>query len=116
MIRHVLNTLGSFRSALAVSVGLPFLVAASAFAQDPTTSEPTEAVTDRVIVTGSYIPMAADAPAAPVAIINAAELAKTGTATNLLDMIRKAVPQFTGSSNIVRPAFFWMVSNSSCLF
>ena len=36
MIRNVLHTLGSLRTALAVSVGVPFLIAASAYAQDPT--------------------------------------------------------------------------------
>ena len=54
MIRYVLNTLGSFRSALAVGLGLPFLMAASASAQAPAP----EATTERVIVTGSYIPTA----------------------------------------------------------
>ena len=39
MIRYVLNTFGSFRSALAVGVGLPFLIAAGASAQAPDRSD-----------------------------------------------------------------------------
>jgi len=87
-----------------LGAGLSLFAAHAAFGQTAATPEaPKEENAlnlEKIVVTGSYIPMAADAPSAPVAIINAAELAKTGTATNLLDMIRKAVPQFTGSSNI----------------
>ena len=85
--------------ALSTSAGVAPLAVAQAAAA-PEEAKPNTLNLDKIVVTGSYIPMAADAPAAPVAVINAAELAKTGTSTNLLDMIRKAVPQFTGSSNI----------------
>ena len=60
MIRHVLNKLGFVRSALAVGVGIPFLAAASAYAQAPSTPNAPvqaaaggEATTERVVVTGS---------------------------------------------------------------
>jgi iron complex outermembrane receptor protein len=86
--------------ALTASAGVAPLAVAQTAAAPDTTSDDTTLKLEKITVTGSYIPMAADAPSAPVAIINAAELAKTGTATNVLDMIRKAVPQFTGSSNI----------------
>ena len=66
MIRYVLNTFGSLRSALAVGVGLSFLIAAGASAQAPT-----EATTERVIVTGSYIPTAETESALPVTVYTA---------------------------------------------
>ena len=87
--------------ALFTSAGVaPLAVAQTAAAAPQTQNEDNTLKLEKITVTGSYIPMAADAPSAPVAVINAAELAKTGTSTNILDMIRKAVPQFTGSSNI----------------
>ena len=77
MIRYVLNTLGSVRSALAVGFGLPFLVAASAYAQAPAP----EATTERVIVTGSYIPTAETESALPVTVYTAEVLQKQGAQT-----------------------------------
>src|SRR4051794_25472154 len=91
MIRHVLMKLGFLRSALAVGVGIPFVVASVAFAQEPgapqgpatrapvpapntAANTPTvpannagggEASTERVVVTGSYIPTAETESALP---------------------------------------------------
>lgn len=92
MIRNVLNTLGSFRSALAV--GLPFLVAASAFAQDPTAA--TEATTERVIVTGSYIPTAETESALPVTVYTAEILQKQGANTPIEGL--RQLPSFVGNT------------------
>jgi hypothetical protein len=36
MIRNVLHTFGSFRTALAAAVGIPLVLAGSAYAQNPT--------------------------------------------------------------------------------
>ncbi|MEY2495479.1 MAG: iron complex outerrane recepter protein [Verrucomicrobiota bacterium] len=94
MIRYVLNTLGSFRSALAVGVGLPFLVA-SAYAQAPTPA-PTEATTERVIVTGSYIPTAETESALPVTVYTAEVLRKQGANTPV-EGIRQ-LPSFVGNA------------------
>ena len=47
-----MKTLGILRAAFAAALGLPFLLTTSAFAQAP------EATTERVTVTGSYIPTA----------------------------------------------------------
>jgi len=109
MIRHVLNTLGSFRTALAVGVGLPFLMAASAFAQDPPiAAQPSvpnapvqaagggEATTDRVIVTGSYIPTAETESALPVTVYTAEVLQKQG-ATTPVEGLRQ-LPSFVGNA------------------
>ena len=90
MIRYVLNTLGSFR---ALAVGLPFLVAASAYAQDPAAAE---ATTDRVIVTGSYIPTAETESALPVTVYTAEVLQKQGANTPIEGL--RQLPSFVGNT------------------
>ena len=92
MIRYVLNTLGSFRSALAVGVGLPFLVAAGAYAQAPAP----EATTERVIVTGSYIPTAETESALPVTVYTAEVLRKQGANTPVEGL--RQLPSFVGNA------------------
>ncbi|MEY2497291.1 MAG: iron complex outerrane recepter protein, partial [Verrucomicrobiota bacterium] len=93
MIRYVLNTLGSFRSALAVGVGLPFLIGASAYAQAPAS---TEATTERVIVTGSYIPTAETESALPVTVYTAEVLQKQGANTPIEGL--RQLPSFVGNT------------------
>jgi iron complex outermembrane receptor protein len=93
MIRYVLNTLGSFRSALAAGVGLPLLVAASAYAQAPATPE---ATTERVIVTGSYIPTAETESALPVTVYTAEVLHKQGANTPVEGL--RQLPSFVGNA------------------
>jgi iron complex outermembrane receptor protein len=95
MIRYVLNTLGSFRSALAVGVGLPFLVAVSAYAQAPAPN--TEATAERVIVTGTYIPTAEAESALPVTVYTAEVLQKAG-ANNPVEGLRQ-LPSFVGNAS-----------------
>src|SRR4051812_46307894 len=88
MIKYVLNTLGSFRSALAVGLGLPFLMAISASAQ--------EATTERVIVVGSYIPTAESETALPVTVYTAEVLQKQG-ANSPVEGLRQ-LPSFVGNA------------------
>jgi iron complex outermembrane recepter protein len=95
MIKNVRNTLGSFRWALAVGVGLPFLVAASAYAQAPEPT-PTEATTERVIVTGSYIPTAETESALPVVVYTAEVLQKQGANTPIEGL--RQLPSFVGNT------------------
>src|SRR2546430_2232367 len=95
MIRYVLKTLGSFRSALAVGVGLPFLIAANAYGQAATPA-PSEATTERVIVTGSYIPTAETESALPVTVYTAEVLKKQGANTPV-EGIRQ-LPSFVGNA------------------
>src|SRR5882672_10672494 len=92
MIRYVLNTSGSFRSALAVGLGLPFLVAASAYAQAPAP----EATTERVIVTGSYIPTAETESALPVTVYTAEVMTKQGANTPAESL--RQLPSFVGNA------------------
>ena len=97
MIRQVLNTLGFRRSALAVSVGVPFLMAASAFAQGPAPAAGGgEATTERVVVTGSYIPTAETESALPVTVYTAEVLQKQGANTPIEGL--RQLPSFVGNA------------------
>jgi iron complex outermembrane receptor protein len=106
MIRNVLHTLGSIRSALVAAVGLPFLIAAGAFAQAtspapaPVPNAPapanTEATTERVIVTGSYIPTAETESALPVTVYTAEVLKKQGANTPVEGL--RQLPSFVGNA------------------
>lgn len=90
--------------ALFLGVGLSLFAANAAIAQQAAaTSSDTSDETvklDKFVVTGSYIPVAADSIAIPVSVINSEEIARTGVTTNALDVLKKAVPQFTGNANI----------------
>ena len=55
---------------------------------------------EQVIVTGSYIPTPADALAVPVTVVGPHEIEDSGVSTNLLDILRKVAPQFSGNDNI----------------
>src|SRR5678815_2102531 len=101
MIRNVLHTLGSLRTAL-VAAGVPFLIAAAAYGQAtpaPVPNAPvpsTEATTERVIVTGSYIPTAETESALPVTVYTAEVLQKQGANTPV-EGIRQ-LPSFVGNA------------------
>jgi len=57
-------------------------------------------VLEKFVVTGSNIPMAADALVAPVTIMGPQQIEATGVSTNVLDVLRKAMPSFSGNGNI----------------
>jgi iron complex outermembrane receptor protein len=52
-----------------------------------------------LVVTGSSIPMAADATDAPVVVLGRHDIEDTGLNSNLLEILRKSVPAFAGRSN-----------------
>jgi iron complex outermembrane receptor protein len=85
-----------------LGVGLSLFAAQAAFAQttDDTAKKDDAVKLDKFVVTGSYIPVAADAVAQPVSVINTDEIARTGITTNALEVLKKAVPQFQGNANI----------------
>ena len=111
MTRNVLRMFGFSRTALAVGVGIPLMLAANAFAQDPdatpgattpTTSNPAAPVAggasnapqtgvsaeaERVIVTGSNIPTAEEVGPNPVLNINRDLINKRGE-RNAEELIR----------------------------
>lgn len=55
---------------------------------------------DKVIVTGSLIPIAADTPAIPIAITTAADIEKSGVTRDLTDVLKKVNPFFFGRGNL----------------
>jgi iron complex outermembrane receptor protein len=65
----------------------------------PTVQIEEKVTLEKFVVTGSLIPIAAGSPAIPVTVISSPEIAKTGVTTDLLDVLRKAQPQFYGSNN-----------------
>lgn len=55
---------------------------------------------EHMVITGTNIPMAADTVAVPVTILGAREIEKTGLSANLLEIVRKGMPFFSGNSNL----------------
>ncbi len=105
MIRNVLHMLGSVRTAFVAAVGIPLVLAGGAYAQDPTPAPdapnapvqaPTEASTERVIVTGSYIPTAETESALPVTVYTAEVLKKQGANTPIEGL--RQLPSFVGNT------------------
>jgi iron complex outermembrane receptor protein len=105
MIRNVKTMVGSLRAALVAGVGIPFLIATTAFAQAPA-APPTgaaapatggEATAERIIVTGSYIPTAESESALPVTIYSAEVLQKSGANTPVEGL--RQLPSFVGNAS-----------------
>ena len=104
MIRNVLKPFGLIRVALAVTVGIPFLITSNAFAQDPVPPPPpdqaaagaaTTAEVERVVVTGSNIPTAEEVGPNPVDTYRKDDIARLGVRT-ASDLIHK-LPSASGS-------------------
>jgi iron complex outermembrane receptor protein len=87
--------------ALALSV----FAASAAFAQQAARTNSDKAdddktvQLDKLVITGSYIPYSVDAPAVPVTVVGLDAIQATGE-TDLLEVVRKAVPQFVGNANL----------------
>lgn len=104
--------------ALVAGVGIPFLMTVSAYAQTPLGSPGTqlpengpgpaappapasagEASTERVVVTGSYIPSAEEVTASPLDTLTTRELERAGT-QDVLTVLQKRNPDFVGGGNL----------------
>ncbi|HTF43376.1 MAG TPA: TonB-dependent receptor plug domain-containing protein, partial [Terriglobales bacterium] len=86
-----------------LGVGLSLFAANAAFAQTPTEEAKKDETLklEKFTVTGSFIPATLDEQKAmPIQIIDAAAIAISGVNTNVLDVLRKTVPQIQGSNNI----------------
>ncbi|MDE2349836.1 MAG: TonB-dependent receptor plug domain-containing protein [Gammaproteobacteria bacterium] len=79
--------------------GLCVGCATAAEAAAPAAGPADQTALTEVVVTGSLIPTTPDAAAVPVIALDAASLARTGVAGNMLDTLRKAIPDFAGRSN-----------------
>src|SRR3981081_2198476 len=93
MISNVLKTLGFLRPAFADAVGIPFLATVSVYAQAP------EATTERVTVTGSYIPTAEEVTAAPLDTVTSADVNRSGQ-QDVLTTLQTRNPDFVGAGNL----------------
>ena len=108
MIKNVLNKFGSVRVALVAAAGLPLIFASNAVAQAPPpppgetftgetpTGAGTEAVAERVIVTGSNIPTAQEQASIPVTTYTAQWLQKSGSNTPVEGL--RQLPTFVGNA------------------
>ncbi|HEX7631443.1 MAG TPA: TonB-dependent receptor plug domain-containing protein, partial [Lacunisphaera sp.] len=86
-----------------LGAGLSLFAAQAAFAQPATTADTKDDTVklDKFVVTGSLIPATLDEQKAlPVQIIDAAAIEVSGVNTNVLDVLRKTVPQIQGANNI----------------
>ncbi len=52
-----------------------------------------------IVVTGSALPTSPDQVAVPVSVVSADAIRKSGVNTNVLEILRKAIPAFAGRSN-----------------
>jgi iron complex outermembrane recepter protein len=96
MINNVLNKFGFVRVALVASVGFPLSFASNAFAQAPPPAAPGVAEVERVIVTGSNIPTAAEQASIPVTTYTAQWLQKAGSNTPVEGL--RQLPTFVGNA------------------
>jgi iron complex outermembrane receptor protein len=91
---------GSFCTALGAAL---FFLPLSALAQAAAPESPGSAAAvnmDQYIVTGSYLPMSSAAPAIPVMSLDPWEIEAGGIDDNLLDLLEKTDPMFSGSANV----------------
>ncbi|HWK49560.1 MAG TPA: hypothetical protein VNR40_06720, partial [Steroidobacter sp.] len=63
-------------------------------------NDPDNANIQEIIVTGSFIPMNAEAPGVPVTIMTAEDIKSSSTPTDLLDILKKTQPGVFGGLNI----------------
>lgn len=93
----------SWRAAIFAAASLPLIIGPGAFAQaSPASGGSDEKVQqlEKFVVTGSYIPIAGTVTAIPVTTLDSKAIEATGITTDLLDVLRKAAPQFVGNGNI----------------
>ena len=81
-------------------LGASLLSTAVAQAAPAQASKTAEITLEKFVVTGSNIPTAADALAAPVTVISQAEIERSGLGSNLLELMQTRMPSFAGSGNL----------------
>ena len=98
------NAMKSSRTLLAVLAGWIATAAPTDAQTAPATAAPAPASETvklaAFVITGSNIPTAADALAAPVTMINQAEIERSGLGSNLLEVMQTRMPSFAGSGNL----------------
>ncbi len=86
----------AYRSALSLSTALASALAA---ASAPALAAPAASSEPEIIVTGSALRTSPDAIAVPVSTVKAEAIAKEGVNTNVLEILRKAIPAFAGRNS-----------------
>src|ERR1035437_433340 len=77
------------------------LLAVSGYSQTAVSTENTEPTKlDKFVVTGSYLPPAANSVAMPVIKLDTQALLDSGTNNDVLEMLRKTAPEFQGNGNL----------------
>lgn len=66
----------------------------------PAPANPETTTLEKFVVTGTYLPMSADAPAIPVTTVDIQAIQNSGEANNLMEVLQKVQPQFTGGLNL----------------
>src|SRR5881628_3821350 len=85
------------RRLLYSTLGIQMLALPAAYAQTATNQGPVKL--EKTVVTGSLIPTAETVGPAPVEAISAAQIEKVG-ATDVLDLVKRLSPSFSGNANI----------------
>jgi iron complex outermembrane receptor protein len=98
MNRILKNRVGALLSL--VAAGLVPIVSYGQASGSSTGTDSNVVRLDKFEVTGSYIPYSAEAPAVPVRVVSGTDIEATGQTADLLEVIRKAVPQFVGNGNL----------------
>jgi iron complex outermembrane receptor protein len=80
--------------------GAALLLTASAQTAGQARGGNAEVTLEKFVVTGSNIPIAADAAAVPVTILSRQDFEATGLDTNLLEVLQKRMPIFAGNGNL----------------
>ena len=81
--------------------GLSLCLAASAQTASAPTAEDNDTVKlEKYVVTGSNLPTAGETPVAPISLLTPEIIERTGITNDLLQVIRKSAPQFTGNANL----------------
>jgi iron complex outermembrane receptor protein len=81
---------------------LSMIAASAAFAQttDDTAKKDEAVKLEKFVVTGSNLPTAGQTPVAPVSLLTPEIIEQSGVTNDLLQVIRKTAPQFTGNGNL----------------
>jgi iron complex outermembrane receptor protein len=96
-----LNSVRKSWAALALFLGVGLSsVAVAQTAPAAAPAVPQEVKMEAFVVTGSYLPPAANSVAIPVISVDANTIQNSGNDNSLLDVLRKTVPQFQGSANL----------------
>ena len=83
-----------------LGAGLSLFAANAAFAQTAAAQADDTVKLEKYVVTGSYIPLAGAATAIPVTVLDSKAIENTGVTSNVMEVLRKAAPQFTGNGNL----------------